>query len=202
MRIHHQTTYLRCYLRPYTVRKGMTDKVSIKVFVTTEGAIEAQGYGYGKFFELSDFDSHQDFSESAEVYARWQIGDRNPKMAFLDFEGSLDYLLSFDKYNLMTRAAIKPSVWQLLKLEQKELVLLDAYLAANDLIEGSFSTTLDVAKETLIGVFETDEELARHVHKAILDSLPASLLNNIDMKKAGADLAKTTTHAKNHYFSQ
>lgn len=179
----------------------MTDSITkVRVFVTTQGAIAAHGYGYGKFFDLENYADHESFMAAAHEYARWRIEDPDPKLCFRDAETTFDLLFIFGEYQLISEAAISPLVWELIALSKEDVALLDAYLSVCQSVTDNFTDTLVEAKEQYIGHFSSNAVYAEHVYKDELSMLASPLLKHIDMHAVGNEIAADLMIRKGHYF--
>lgn len=172
-----------------------------KAFVTTKGAITNLGHGAGRYFNLEDYENKSEFMAAAREYALWRIADPEPLVVFTDHKTNFDHLVGLDRHYAITDTEVSASLWQLLRMSVEDLTVLEAYLCVANLIDGSLSTTLEVALSKYLGFFANSAKYAEYHYKAILNDLPAPLANNLDMDKVGIDICSELLVCKGHYFN-
>lgn len=165
-------------------------------FVTTYGVAATHGFATGKWFDLTQFESKQDFLDAAHDYASNVLGDKDAELCFSD------YSASFKLRGMISECSISESLWDMFELDANDLEILEAYLSNADMINDSATDTLEHARECYAGEFESLADYASHVYEGNeeLEALPDILRQSIDMTEVGRRLTDDMNICNNHYF--
>lgn len=174
---------------------------AVKVFVTTQAAIDTCGYGRGKWFELQNYSNKTEFFGAAKEYVAIELPPSDGKILLHDAEASFDSLFNLNIDKLIKDNDVSDALWQLLAMTEEDLDILNAFLSVADMINNSYKETLDRAKLIFLGCFLSDASYAEHRYKDELEAMPEQLRASIDLDKLGAELSKEVLSSNGFYFN-
>ena len=167
-------------------------------FVTTYKIGNEQGYSTGKRFELGDYSDKAEFMAAAIDYAKNELGDTDPEIAFPDYETNFDSLNFIDEYG------IDDKVWDVMALKGNDLEIMLAYLENSDMIDNDIRQTVDHAQSNYIAHWECEHEFARDQLRArgIFDLMPNEVMDNLNLTACANQFATDMMVSDDgHYFN-
>ena len=167
-------------------------------FVTTFKVGNEQGYSVGKRFDLTDYKNKADFIAAAIDYAKSELGDNDPELAFPDYE------TSFDSLDLIDEGGIDGKVWEVLALESEARTIMMAYLENSDMVEDDIQQTADHARGCYIGHWECEHDFARDQldQMGLLDVMPDAVMDNLNLTACANQFATNMMVSDDgHYFT-
>ena len=167
-------------------------------FVTTFKVGNEQGYSVGKRFDLTDYKNKADFIGAAIDYAKSELGDNDPELAFPDYE------TSFDSLDLINEGGIDDKVWEVLGLENRTREIMMAFLENCEMIDNDIVKTANYAKCSWIGQWECEHEFARNQldRRGLLDIMPVEVMDNLNLTACANQFATNMMVSDDgHYFT-
>ena len=170
--------------------------LTAEVFVTTYGVAAQHGFATGKFFDLTAYESKQEFLDAAHDYALNVLRDNDAELCFPD------YSASFKLRGMISECGISAGIWELFEFDSHDIEILEAYLDNADMVNNSAADTLEHARERYAGHFESLEDYAEQHYECCeeLAALPETLRNCIDMTEVGRRLTNDMSICNGHYF--
>ena len=170
--------------------------LTASVFVTTYGVAVHRGFAYGKWFDLTDFESKSEFITAATDFAQNSLKDANPELCFSDYTSNIKMR------GLIEESSISASVWEMFELDADDIEILNAYLSNADMINDSVAETMEHARDNYAGQFDSLADYAEHVFEGNEDyeNMPDILRESIDMTDLGRRLTMGMNIYKDHYF--
>lgn len=163
-----------------------------RVYVGTYGKYN-NGSIFGKWVELSDFDSQEDFYNFCKGLHK---DEEDPEFMFQDFEAPEIF------EGLIHESGFREDLLELSELlEDEDIDMIAAYIQAT----GSKldSDTIEQAKDSFYGRFDSDTDLAHEYVESIglLHGMPETVERYFDYEAFGRDLAFDFMEFNGYYFS-
>lgn len=166
------------------------------VFVSTIAVIAKEGEQTetGTWIELNQYSNYDEFCIAATDYAKNTLGETNPILVFPDYAASFtaDYLFGFHHF--------RGDVFDMLKLSEQDVELVQAYQIAFDRDKTSITDMLDQAKKHFVGKFENDVAFVKHHFAQAAEQLPKPFAGNLDWQAVAEEVMKDYLSYDNHYF--
>lgn len=175
----------------------LATSTTAQVFVTTYGVGNLQGFGMGKWFDLTDYTDKEAFIEAALAYAKNELNDHDPELCFPDYEGE-----AFLDGELYCESYLSSLVFDIIQLDSHDFDMLKAYVKATGERLEDVERQLEEAQERFAGEFENDEDFAYQTLESLgnLDNLPPFISCHIDWSGVARDLMMDYYSANGYYF--
>lgn len=174
--------------------------LTASVFVSCVSAAKTKE---GKWFDLTDYETHGDFMRAVTEYAKATFKAESTEIRYINNS------FNFEKIGMADQYHVYAGLWDLLKInDEAEICLLHAYLAAFDMVDGdSIETgvmaTYEAAKAHHIGVYTKQAEFVREwlTKNGHLENVTPLVANNLDLDAIGDVVMKDFTESYSHYFA-
>lgn len=162
-----------------TTKQGNLIMAQAKVFVTTHKTANEQGASIGKWFDLDDYLSADDFYADAKTYAEEELHDFDPEIFLSDVETDDDLIRHYLKEEQLN------NVLEMLNMDDDAVAVMNAYVnthgihyienmtadkvadKAASLCQGQFSSKADFTRQMVSEDNDGFEELPNLVKNSI-----------------------------------